>query len=79
MKSHPGCAEFARRTTHMLNVDLRPATAKWHRALNEGRLKSRDGANPGLNANGTSFAGIGRPRSDTALHSVEAVASSYFD
>jgi hypothetical protein len=45
MKDHPGCAEFARRTTHMLNIDLRPVTAKWHRALNEGRLKSRDGAN----------------------------------
>jgi hypothetical protein len=45
MKNHPGCAEFAHRTTHMLNVDLRPVTAKWHRALNEGRLKSRDGAN----------------------------------
>src|SRR5215216_4289191 len=45
MKNHPGCVEFARRTTRMLNVDLRPMTAKWHRAHSEGRLNSRDGAN----------------------------------
>jgi hypothetical protein len=45
MKNHPGCAEFARRTTEMLNVDLRPVTAKWHRAHSSGRLNSRDGAN----------------------------------
>jgi hypothetical protein len=45
MKNHPGCAEFASRTTRMLNVDLRPVTAKWHRAHAEGRLKSHDGAN----------------------------------
>ena len=45
MKNHPGCGEFARRTTTMLNVDLRPVTAKWHRAHTEGRLNSRDGAN----------------------------------
>lgn len=45
MKKHPGCAEFARATTNMLNVDLRPVTAKWHRALVAGYLKSRDGAN----------------------------------
>jgi hypothetical protein len=45
MKNHPGCQEFARRATHMLNLDLRPVTAKWHRALSEGRLASRDGAN----------------------------------
>ncbi len=44
MKGHPGCAGFARAVTHMLNVDLRPVTAKWHRALAEGRLDSRDGA-----------------------------------
>ena len=29
----------------MLNVDLRPVTAKWHRAYSEGRLNFRDGAN----------------------------------
>ena len=29
MKNHPGCKDFAARTTHMLNVDLRPVTAKW--------------------------------------------------
>src|SRR4051812_5836191 len=45
MKKHPGCAQFARRTTEMLNVHLRPMTAKWHRAHSEGRLNSRDGAN----------------------------------
>jgi hypothetical protein len=45
MKDHPGCEEFARVTTTMLNVDLRPVTAKWHRALKAGVLDSRDGAN----------------------------------
>lgn len=45
MKDHPGCEEFARETTRMLNMDLRPVTAKWHRAHAEGRLNSRDGAN----------------------------------
>jgi hypothetical protein len=44
MKNHPGCETFADEVTHMLNVDLRPVTAKWHRALAEGRLNSRDGA-----------------------------------
>jgi predicted acylesterase/phospholipase RssA len=44
MKNHPGCEKFADATTQMLNVDLRPVTAKWHRALAEGRLNSRDGA-----------------------------------
>lgn len=45
MKNHPGCDDFARITTQMLNMDLRPITAKWHRAYVEGRLNSRDGAN----------------------------------
>jgi hypothetical protein len=45
MKKHPGCVEFAHRTTRMLNIDLRPMTAKWHRSYTEGRLKARDGAN----------------------------------
>ena len=45
MKKYPGCADFARRTTEMLNMVLRPTTAKWHRAHLEGRLNSRDGAN----------------------------------
>ena len=44
MKNHPGCETFARDVTAMLNVDLRPVTAKWHRAHKEGRLNSRDGA-----------------------------------
>ena len=45
MKNHPGCGNFAKRTTEMLNIDLRPVTAKWHRAHVEGRLNSRDGGN----------------------------------
>jgi hypothetical protein len=45
MKDHPGCSEFAKIATHMLNVELRPLTAKWHRALEAGILDSRDGAN----------------------------------
>src|SRR5688500_9943837 len=32
MKNNPGCEQFASKTTRMLNVDLRPVTAKWHRA-----------------------------------------------
>ena len=45
MRNNPGCNEFAEKVTRMLNVDLRPVTAKWDRAYTEGRLKSRDGAN----------------------------------
>ena len=45
MKKHPGCEAFAREVTEALNVDLRPMTAKWHRAHSEGRLASRDGGN----------------------------------
>jgi hypothetical protein len=45
MKDHPGGAEFANITSHMLSVDLRPATTKWHRALEAGVLDSKDGAN----------------------------------
>src|SRR5205085_945776 len=45
MKRHPGCEAFARRTTEVLNIHVRPVTAKWHRAHSEGRLSSRDGAN----------------------------------
>jgi len=45
MKDNPGCAEFSRITTNMLNVDLRPVTAKWHRAHEAGLLDSKDGAN----------------------------------
>jgi hypothetical protein len=45
MKDHPGCSKFAQVATNMLNVDLRPFTAKWHRALDAGLLDSRDGAN----------------------------------
>src|SRR5271169_3221964 len=42
MKKYPGCEQFATAVTKMLNVDLRPVTAKWHRAHEEGRLDSRD-------------------------------------
>jgi len=44
MKKYPGCKVFADAVTEMLNVQLRPFTAKWHRAHAEGRLNSRDGA-----------------------------------
>jgi len=44
MKKYPGCEKFADEVTQMLNVHLRPVTAKWHRAHEEGRLNSRDGA-----------------------------------
>ena len=44
MKKYPGCKVFAEAVTKMLNEDLRPVTAKWHRALEEGVLASRDGA-----------------------------------
>ena len=44
MKKYPGCKAFAAAVTKMLNEDLRPFTAKWHRAHQEGILNSRDGA-----------------------------------
>jgi hypothetical protein len=44
MKKYPGCVVFADKVTEMLNLHLRPMTAKWHRAKIEGRLDSRDGA-----------------------------------
>ena len=43
IKKHPGCVDFADFVTNTLNLDLRPVTAKWHRAYTEGRLNSRDG------------------------------------
>ena len=45
IKANPGCAVFAHATTEMLNVVLRPVTAKWHRAHQNGLLDSKDGAN----------------------------------
>ena len=45
MKDHPGCKTFAKMATRMLNVDVRPVTAKWHRAQKAGLLESKDGAN----------------------------------
>ena len=44
IKKNPGCQKFADRTTEVLNCVVRPLTAKWHRALVEGRLNGRDGA-----------------------------------
>lgn len=44
IRDNPGCVDFADRTTEVLNCQVRPLTAKWHRALSEGRLASRDGA-----------------------------------
>jgi hypothetical protein len=44
MKKYPGCVNFAHEVTDMLNIEVRPVTAKWHRAYVEGRLDSRDGA-----------------------------------
>ncbi|MGE1153035.1 patatin-like phospholipase family protein [Pseudomonas kitaguniensis] len=45
MKGFPGCKDFAQITTDMLNTELRPVTAKWHRAHQAGVLDSKDGAN----------------------------------
>jgi hypothetical protein len=44
IKDHPGCKLFTAAVNKMLNEDLRPVTAKWHRALVAGVLNSRDGA-----------------------------------
>jgi len=44
MKRNPGCQAFAAAVTQLLNVHLRPVTAKWDRAHADGRLDSRDGA-----------------------------------
>ncbi len=45
MKAFPGCKDFSQITTDMLNTELRPITAKWHRAHQAGILNSKDGAN----------------------------------
>lgn len=44
MKKYPGCRAFSEAVTKMLNEVVRPVTAKWHRAHEEGILNSRDGA-----------------------------------
>src|SRR5216683_4431086 len=44
IKKNAGCEKFAARATEVLNLVVRPLTAKWHRALKEGRLNARDGA-----------------------------------
>lgn len=40
--SHPGCHESARITLNVLNHQVRPFTAKWHRRKEIGRLRSTD-------------------------------------
>ena len=45
MKEYPNSQEFSRLTANVLNVEVRPVTAKWHRALKMGLLDSKDGAN----------------------------------
>jgi len=44
IQKYPGCEAFADKVTELLNVHLRPVTAKWHRPFIEGQLDSRDGA-----------------------------------
>jgi len=43
MKKYPGCVGFMDLVIPVLNRDVRPVTAKWHKALEEKRLASRDG------------------------------------
>ena len=44
IKDNPGCEKFADLAISVLNRDLRPMTARWHRELSNGILASRDGA-----------------------------------
>ena len=44
IKKNSGCEQFANKTTHVLNTIVRPLTAKWDRAFEQGRLNGRDGA-----------------------------------
>lgn len=44
MKTNPGCVQFSKSVTHLLNMHVRPVTAKWDRAHFDGTLDSRDGA-----------------------------------
>jgi len=44
IEKNPGFEQFAAKTTHVLNMVVRPLTGKWHRAFEEGRLNGRDGA-----------------------------------
>lgn len=44
IKSNPGCDQFADLAIGMLNRDLRPFTARWHKLSSNGGLESRDGA-----------------------------------
>ena len=42
IERRPGCRHFDHAVNEMLNMELRPLTAKWHRAQTEGRLNARD-------------------------------------
>jgi hypothetical protein len=43
MKKYPGCSGFMNLVTPVLNDQVRPVTAKWHKALEGGKLSARDG------------------------------------
>lgn len=43
IKANPGCNLFAKSATEMLNIHIRPITAKWDRPNAEGILNSKDG------------------------------------
>lgn len=42
IKQHQGCTHFATLTVRLLNTEVRPFTAKWHRIKMDGRLSSAD-------------------------------------
>jgi len=42
IKQHKDCKHFASLTVRVLNTRIRPFTAKWHRAKQDGRLSSTD-------------------------------------
>lgn len=43
INDNPGCQTFAKLATEVLNTVIRPVTAKWHAASEEGWLSTRDG------------------------------------
>ena len=60
MTKYPGCGRFADAVTQMLNVELRPLTAKWDRAHMEGRLHPRAEEPRGSQDGAQGRAAIGR-------------------
>jgi len=44
IRDNPGCEEFSDIAVRLLNKEIRPVTAKWHRLGSRGLLDSRDGA-----------------------------------